>query len=87
MKKVLILKYDKDTILINIDHIISIHDQTQIVVKANETKPSEERRLIISTSITKYEIVINENFSISKLQRFFVDETKFFEIKESKWKF
>jgi len=84
MKKVLILKYDKDTILINIDHIISIHDQTQIVVKANETKPSEERRLIISTSITKYEIVINENFSISKLQRFFVDETKFFEIKESK---
>ena len=71
MKKVLILKYDKDTILINIDHIISIHDQTQIVVKANETKPSEERRLIISTSITKYEIVINENFSISKLQRFF----------------
>jgi hypothetical protein len=84
MKKVLILKYDKDTILINIDHIISIHDQTQIIVKANETKPSEERRLIISTSITKYEIVINENFSISKLQRFFVDETKFFEIKESK---
>ena len=71
MKKVLILKYDKDTILINIDHIISIHDQTQIIVKANETKPSEERRLIISTSITKYEIVINENFSISKLQRFF----------------
>jgi hypothetical protein len=82
MRKVLILKYDKDTILINIDQLISIHDQIQTVVKAYESEPSKERRLIISTTKNTYEIVINENFSMSRLQRFLVDETKFFEIKE-----
>jgi hypothetical protein len=81
MKKVLILKYIENTVLINVDHIIDIDFYSQHVIKVNKEKPVKEKILAITTIKNEHRIAVNREFSLSSLQQFLINDSKFFEIK------